>query len=268
MLKPFRSNAAYKDFRNAAMKTINLKIGQVSSNVKSIKESTSALCDVLKTSADGDTVKRRFVELALAERFFDEAEVSLRIGNSGRIAWPVAYVATQVFLVAPEVEELCLGYIYRACPYLVPDCEGSHVDQRARAPGPVESVGYARLLLAIKVVQGDLAWVWRWLALTLNARPAPVSVSLLLTVLEMAGAAAQARYGRQFQKLVSYVGSEYVPLLEAERAMLSGGEADKFRADQARLKLWLAEFAKTGRAPPPDGREVKAVEEAELNPNI
>merc|ERR1712167_17856 len=103
-------------------------------------------------------------------------------------------------------------------------------------------VGYARLRFAILVLQDDIASIWRWFARTLNAPPVPIAAALLHTALVMTGAAAQQRYGKQWGKIVAYIQKDYVPCLEAERAKCSGEEADRLRADQTKLRLWLEEF--------------------------
>lgn len=283
ILKDFRAKESNKAFRNQTRKTINTKIAQISSSVKQITEITGSLIALLtEAEREGDKDRQRFVQLSLADRFFDEAEVNVRSGNTGRAAWPVAYVATQVFSADNLVELLFRGYVHKACPYLLPDFTSSHASSRqvGRLPAAGQRleesaaafaermVGYARLWFAVSVLQGNLALVWRWFATALNARPSAICAALVLTALELTGAAAQQRYQRQFKKLVAYIHAEYLPGLELELQQCQGEEANKLRANQARLRHWLADFARSGQCPAPEGQDIRVTQEAELNPDI
>eukprot|EP00927_Polykrikos_kofoidii_P065579 TRINITY_DN61316_c0_g1_i1.p1 TRINITY_DN61316_c0_g1~~TRINITY_DN61316_c0_g1_i1.p1 ORF type:complete len:869 (+),score=170.48 TRINITY_DN61316_c0_g1_i1:43-2607(+) len=275
--KTIYNDKAKKDFRNSTTKTIGMSITQASATVRSIMRSSTALSDYMRnTVAKLTETERLFAELKVAARLADEAEVGIRAHV--RAAWPVAHVATQVFLVSPTVEELFRGIMHKACPYLTPDFSGSEAGRTAPALGQLPNenlsnfvqrmVGYARLWFATLVLQDDLAAVWRWLAQTLNAvspSPAPIAATLLLTVLEIAGAATQARYKRQFDKLVDYIRTEYRPSLEKALAACSASETPFVQSDCVRLRVWLEEFAKTRQAPPPPGRSIETVEEAALN---
>merc|ERR1712224_410572 len=142
----------------------------------------------------------------------DEAEISVKGNATGRQAWPLAYVAVQVFVTSPEVHELFRGMMFRACPYLIPDYAGSEVSREGPLPGHRgeeayadyldRMVGYLRVWFAQLVISEDLGAVWCWFARTLNQPPSPIAVTLIHSALELTANAAQARYRRQFEKLM------------------------------------------------------------------
>jgi len=274
-LQSFKRDSQHKDFRLKVKKSLNTKISQISATWNRIRDCTAGLCDELsQLLQDPDPSKCKFTEYALAERLADDAEVGIKA--QPRAAWPVAQVAVRVFVRFPAIEDLFWGFMYKACPYLIPNFAGSHLGRTGPAPGqrPEEPftdfadrmVSYQRLRLAILVTREDLGPVWQWLARSLNERPAPVSAPLLHAGLEMAGADAQARYRRQFVKLVAYIDREYMRELEGLQGKVRGEEADQLRASLSRLRHWLDAFREKGRAPPPGGRHVEVTEEAELNP--
>merc|ERR1711865_131067 len=130
----------------------------------------------------------------MAYRIADEAEVGIKA--SPKAAWPVAYVATQIFNRFPVVEELFRGFMHTNCPYVVPDYAGCHAGRSGPRPGQRSGetygdfvdrmLGYHRLWLAISVIQDDLSVVWLWLARTLNTPPVAITASLLHCTLEVA----------------------------------------------------------------------------------
>eukprot|EP00928_Gymnodinium_smaydae_P004413 TRINITY_DN11503_c1_g5_i1.p1 TRINITY_DN11503_c1_g5~~TRINITY_DN11503_c1_g5_i1.p1 ORF type:complete len:919 (+),score=200.87 TRINITY_DN11503_c1_g5_i1:56-2812(+) len=280
-LKAFRANDANKPFRNTTKKRINSKVAQISSSVKQIRDCAQVLGDVLREAGqESDKQKLTFAELTLADRLFDDAETLIRNHSNGRAAWPTAYVATQVFATAQAAKDLFSGYMYRSCPYLVPDYIGSSISARKAGayPGqrPQEAcaaflsrmVGYGRLWFATLVLGDELPTLWKWLASTLNAEPSAVALALLVSCVEMTGSSAHQRYGKQFAKLMKYVEQVYLPLLEGERERCSGDEADRFRADLSRLRQLVTDFSRKGRCAEPEGREISVAQEAELNPDI
>jgi len=275
-VQSFKRDAAQKDFRLKVKKSLNTKVSQISATWNRITESTVGLCQELSNhTQDPSPARRRFAEYTMAERLVDEAEVGIKA--QPRAVWPVAHVVARVFLKFPMVEELFLGLMYRACPYLVPNYAGSHLGRRGPAPGqrPEEAfidfadrmVSYQRLWFAVLMTREELGPIWQWLARTLNERPAPITATLLHSALELVGADAQARYRRQFVKLVAYVDREYMEELDALQGRARGEEADQLRASQSRLRCWLDGFRQRGRAQPPAGRSIEVDEEEELDPN-
>mmetsp|Transcript_27204 Transcript_27204/g.90464 ORF Transcript_27204/g.90464 Transcript_27204/m.90464 type:complete len:919 (+) Transcript_27204:75-2831(+) len=277
-VKLFKQDDSHKQFRLDAKKALNTRIGQVSATLKSIQECTLGLVSMLSPIMDGsEDAKKQFVEYIVAERFADEAEVGIM--TQARSAWPKARVVTRIFARYPGIWRRFQGFIFKACPYVIPDFIGSQAGRQLIAPGqrpeephtrfPDRMVAYQRLWLAALVIQGDLGWVWQWLARALNEPEAtPISAPLLYATLETAGADAQDRYGRQFVKLVDYIDQHYMPQLEALVARTKGEEADQLRASRSRLRLWLDSFRATGRAPRPAGRDVEVAQEAALNPDL
>jgi len=276
-LQGLKKDVRHKDFRLQVKKSLNTKVSQISATWSRIKDCAVGLCDTLnRHMQDADASKRQFAEVAMAARLADDAEVGIKA--QPRAAWPVAQVVARVFVKFPAIEDLFWGFMYKACPYLVPEFAGSQLGRTGPAPGqrPEEPfpdfadrmVSYQRLRLAILVTREELGPVWQWLARTLNEQPAPITAPLLHAALEVAGSDAQARYRRQFVKLVAYIDGEYMKELEALQVRVRGEEADQLRASLSRLRLWLDTFRGSGRAPPPDGRHVDVAEEEELNPDV
>jgi len=269
-----KKNPNEKMFTTQTKKVINTRITQICANVKRIQECSIALCGLLETT-ETNPLRKSFKDYMIAYRIADEAEVGIK--SSTRAAWPVAYVAAQVFHKSPAVEELFRGFMHTSCPYVVPDFAGCEPGHSATCPGQRETenygdfvdrmVGYLRLWFAVAVVQDDLSTVWQWLARTLNAQPVPIAASFLHCSLELAGAAAQRRYKKQFVKLVSVIELHFMPALDGLKARTRGEEADRLRASLSRLQVWLTSFKQHG-APQPDGQRIEAREESELNPDI
>mmetsp|Transcript_77175 Transcript_77175/g.120637 ORF Transcript_77175/g.120637 Transcript_77175/m.120637 type:complete len:791 (+) Transcript_77175:49-2421(+) len=258
----FKTIPAEKDFRSQIKKTVNKAVAQISANAKSIRECSNTLCDLSKQVYQGGNAERiRFLEYMVAYRLQDEAEVGVR--SSAKAAWPIAYMAAQIFQQFPAIDVLFQGMMHSQCPYLAPDY--SRVEQSSSAE---KMVGYQRLWLAVAVVRGDLGMVWQWLARTMNSSPVPLVASLLHCAMEMAGSAAHARYKRQFVKLVTYLKQFYLPALTALKHQTSGDDGDRLKASISRLEVWITSFERSGLAPEPDGKRIEARQESELNPNM
>lgn len=269
-IQEFKKSAADKDFRNRVKRVVGTTISQLSSNVSKIQQCLRNLLEILRNESGGPNIaKEHFVNHVVALRLKDEAEVRIRGQTSGRAAWPVAYVATQVFAKYPCVEELFFGYLNEACPFLV---SGVSQDGRRAQEDYGEFVermlGYHRLYLAIVIVQDELGAVWRWLARTLNQMPVAITPTLLHSVLEMAGSACQRKYTRQFRKLVTYMKEEYQPQLHTLQQHASGEELDRLRAGQARLRALVEDIDGSARAPSPEGRDIHVSREQELRENL
>eukprot|EP00931_Biecheleriopsis_adriatica_P041408 TRINITY_DN23669_c0_g1_i1.p1 TRINITY_DN23669_c0_g1~~TRINITY_DN23669_c0_g1_i1.p1 ORF type:complete len:860 (-),score=179.05 TRINITY_DN23669_c0_g1_i1:13-2571(-) len=276
-LEPFKKDAAHKDFRLQAKKAMNTRVGQISATWSRIQECTSGLCSLLdEYMKDPNPLRQSFAKYAMAMRLADDAEVGVRA--QPRAAWSIAEVACRIFDKFPAIQDIFTGIMCRNCPYLRPDYTGSQVGRAGPAAGQNSGeaftefadrmVSYHRLWLAIVVTQGELGILWNWFARTLNEPPCPISAPMVHAALDAVGADAQARYGKQFTKLVSYIGNDYMAELEALQQKTKGEEADRLRASHARLRRWLDDFRSTGRAKPPEGRYVEARQESELNPNI
>lgn len=266
----FKNIEAEKVFRNRIKRVVGTSISKLSSNVSKIQDCVRSILEILHNESGGPSkAKEQFVNNVVALRLMDEADVRTRGQTSGRAAWPVAYVATQIFAKHPCVEELFFGYLSEACPFLV-----SGVSQDGQRPQEeygdfVERMlGYHRLYLAILIVQDELAAVWRWLARTLNQAPVAITPTLLHSVLEMAGSACQRRYKRQFRKLVTYIQKEYQPQLHALQEHASGEELERLRAGRARLRALVEDIDGSARAPSPEGRDINVIREQELRENL
>lgn len=275
-LEAFKSDAAQKDYRLQIRKAANLKISQISATWSRIQESTTGLSHLVTSHAAESPTRRLFLHYYLAVRFADEAEVGIR--SQPRAAWPIAQVAARIFSKFSPMEEMFHAVMCKLCPYIRAQFAGSEWGRQGLAPcqRPSEPftefadrmVSYQRLWLAIAVTQGSLAFVWWWLARTLNSAPTPLVGPLLHATLEAAGCDAQARYQRQFGKLVECLEKQYMPRLDDLQGKVKGEEADRLRASLSRLRRWLEAFRQTRKAAPPEGRYISTAEEAELNPNV
>ncbi|CAJ1363904.1 unnamed protein product [Effrenium voratum] len=273
-LDGFKKDASMKNFRMEVKKFINTRFGQISATWSRIQECTSALCTFLAKYSKEDESKRVFVEYAMAFRLVDDAEVSVR--SQPRAAWSIAEVACRVFDKYPGVQELFRGLMCRACPYLRAESSAQVLQDMAQCRRPQEAlnemvdrmVSYQRLWLAIAAIQGELSIIWHWLACTLNQAPSTTRVAMIHAALDMVGADAQARYKKQFEKLVACISDRYMAEVSSLQANVKGEEADRLRASHSRLSRWIQDFKLRGRATYPDGRHVQARQESELNPHI
>lgn len=273
-LSEFKKDASSKDFRMEVKKLINTRFGQISATWSRIQECTSALCGILSKHSQDPDIRQIYVAHAMAARLADDAEVSVR--SQPRAAWSIAEVSCRIFDKSPAVQELFIGLMCRNCPHLCADFSAQGQRDLAASKRPQEGftemvdrlVSYQRLWNVIFTTQGDLGVIWNWLARALNHSPSTATVAMIHGTLDMVGADLQARYKKQFHKLIVYIDGRYMEEVTMLQSNVKGEEADRLRASHSRLSRWVQDFKVTGRAVPPEGRKIHARQESELNPNI
>eukprot|EP00438_Fugacium_kawagutii_P006344 Skav208390 [mRNA] locus=scaffold1179:1944:2723:- [translate_table: standard] len=255
-------------------KLINTRVGQISATWSRVQECTSALCGILNKHSQDPEIRKTFVEHAMASRLADDAEVSVR--SQPRAAWSIAEVSCRIFDKAPAVQELFIGLMCRNCPHLQADFSAQGQRDLVANKRPQEGftemvdrlVSYQRLWNVIFITQGELGVIWNWLARTLNHLPSTAAVAMIHGTLDMVGSDLQSRYKKQFHKLIAYIETRYMAEVTQLQSSVKGEEADRLRASHNRLSRWIQDFRVAGRAQPPEGRQIHARQESDLNPNI
>uniref|UniRef100_A0A0G2K222 mRNA export factor GLE1 n=1 Tax=Rattus norvegicus TaxID=10116 RepID=A0A0G2K222_RAT len=184
-----------------------------------------------------------FVQYKVAEKLVKQGESE--VASHPEAAFPIAAVASGIWMLHPRVGDLILAQLHRQCPYSVPFHpafkEGMALEDYGRMLGyrvtdsKVEEQdhflkrmsGMIRFYAAIIQLQwpyGDrqeahphgLQHGWRWLAQVLNLEPLPhVTATLLFDFLEVCGNALVKQYQVQFWKLVLVIREDYLPRIEA-----------------------------------------------------
>ncbi|XP_063230135.1 mRNA export factor GLE1 [Bacillus rossius redtenbacheri] len=193
-----------------------------------------------------------------------------------KTVFPLAAIVVALWADFPEFGRLLLAQMYRKCPYLVPmfplqlESESDRdyykkLGYNYSDGGEVESQenflkrmsGITRLYAAVVATpvrrrQGKphphgLREGWRWLAALLNLDPRPdISATVLYELLEVAGGALHAAYGRQFSKLLHLVCDLHLrKIQEISPASCSG--------PRVRLETFLQNVVSQKRIPPPAG---------------
>jgi len=196
------------------------------------------------------------------------------VSSDPKSAFPAATLGLAVWDKFPEFGKLLLAYTFECCPFLVPfhpvraegqsdkdyyialgyKYEGEEVEKQDKYLKRMS--GVARLYAALSVAHlpksspttlhpHSVQVLWQWLASMCNIKPhTDVSATLLLQVLEVAGSALQARYGKQFFKMLKLLHVQYLPLMETVKSE-SG--------PTARLDQFLNMAIKQGTIAEPDG---------------
>lgn len=244
-LSEFKKDASSKDFRMEVKKLINTRFGQISATWSRIQECTSALCGILSKHSQDPDIRQIYVAHAMAARLADDAEVSVR--SQPRAAWSIAEVSCRIFDKSPAVQELFIGLMCRNCPHLRADFSAQGQRDLAASKRPQEGftemvdrlVSYQRLWNVIFTTQGDLGVIWNWLARALNHSPSTATVAMIHGTLDMVGADLQARYKKQFHKLIVYIDGRYMEEVTMLQSNVKGEEADRLRASHSRLSRWF-----------------------------
>ena len=88
---------------------------------------------------------------------------------------------------------------------------------------------------------------WSWLTRVTNMKPWPdITATLLFDFLEVTGHAFVKTYGRQFNKLLQVIVTDFVPRLRAVSPAGAGGPI-------ARLESFLEKCIKSRQIQPPEG---------------
>ncbi|XP_021047987.1 nucleoporin GLE1 [Mus pahari] len=215
-----------------------------------------------------------FVQYKLAEKFVKQGEEE--VASHHEAAFPIAVVASGIWMLHPKVGDLILAHLHKKCPYSVPIYpafkEGMALEDYQRMLGyqvtdsKVEQQdnflkrmsGMIRLYAAIIQLQWPygnrqaahphgLNHGWRWLAQVLNMEPlSDVTATLLFDFLEVCGNALMKQYQAQFWKMIILIKEDYFPRIEA---ITSSGQMGSF----IRLKQFLEKCLQRREIPVPRG---------------
>lgn len=215
-----------------------------------------------------------FVQYKLAEKFVKQGEEE--VASHHEAAFPIAVVASGIWMLHPKVGDLILAHLHKKCPYSVPFYpafkEGMALEDYQRMLGyqvtdsKVEQQdnflkrmsGMIRLYAAIIQLQWPygnrqeahphgLNHGWRWLAQVLNMEPlSDVTATLLFDFLEVCGNALMKQYQVQFWKMILLIKEDYFPRIEA---ITSSGQMGSF----IRLKQFLEKCLQRREIPVPRG---------------
>ncbi|GFR52145.1 hypothetical protein Agub_g14660 [Astrephomene gubernaculifera] len=168
------------------------------------------------------------------------------VQQNNKAAFPLALVVVKVSQVVPELMELLLALLHKACPLAVPrayvhdparitnnayyrgmgfeelDDPSAPAGKVFESPDEYASRLEGLMLLYGAIMQADdpnrhgVAHAWSYLARCLNHLPPDrYSAKALIAVLRVAGYALHVRYRGQFTKLLAAMQREYLPGLRA-----------------------------------------------------
>ena len=200
---------------------------------------------------------------------------SKQVSSSPESAFPVAAVVIGVWSSFPDVGELILAHLHKACPFLVPfniprtegtsdveyyttlgyTCDNEEVEAHDKYLKRMS--GLVRLYAAITssppprgMSQHHLHGIeqgWRWLACMLNLQPqADYTATALFNYLDVAGHVLVKNYKKQFWKLLLVLVREYLPKIEQISSSVQSGPV-------VRLKGFLENCIKNQKFQTPTG---------------
>mmetsp|Transcript_26466 Transcript_26466/g.63147 ORF Transcript_26466/g.63147 Transcript_26466/m.63147 type:complete len:767 (-) Transcript_26466:40-2340(-) len=258
----FEADASRKEMRKQVKMTLRRNITAVSAVWSGIKATTNRVLEFMQINCQDDASKE-YVEFAFADILAGQAMPQVK-------PWPLAQVACRVFEHYPRAQEILTGLLCHKSPAVLsdfrnqPDLSSEAFDEYVNT-----TVARLRFLQAIAVTQGELGVVWHWMSRTVNQPPQPLAVVLLHATLESVGADAQARYKKQFDKLIAHLDAVFlVSALELSSRLVGKVEHAHVRARLHQLCTWVSDFKKTGKAEPPPGRHITVAHEAALNENM
>lgn len=209
----------------------------------------------------------------LARRMVQQGEDQVNVNP--KAAFPIAAVIVELWLEFPMFGRLVLAHFYRQCPYLVPyyvpQQEGQSSEEYYRllgyrySGGKVEQQpaylkrmsGIVRLYAAVMVSLPrrnqphpyGLDQAWRYLAALLNLAPLPeITPTILVELISVAGHALAREYGKQFQKILHLICTDYFVMMRNVTPKGVGG------GPITRLEEFLQESIKKGGIAPPAGQ--------------
>lgn len=215
-----------------------------------------------------------FVQYKVAEKLVKQGESE--VASHPEAAFPIAAVASGIWMLHPRVGDLILAQLHRRCPYSVPFHpafkEGMALEDYGRMLGyrvtdsKVEEqdhflkrmsgmIRFYAAIIQLRWPYGDgqeahphgLQHGWRWLAQVLNLEPLPhVTATLLFDFLEVCGNALVKQYQVQFWKLVLVIREDYLARIEA---ITSPGQMGSV----VRLQQFLDECLQRREIPVPRG---------------
>lgn len=207
----------------------------------------------------------------LARKFVLQGDLIVS-SNTAVSAFNYASVIITLWNDFPAFGDLLLGHFYRECPYLVPfyppNVAGQTEEEFAKTQGyrttngELEGqdtflkrmVGFMRLYAATLVAapkqshkgvsRQSMAIAWKWLASIMNLQPrVDVTAAMIHTFLETVGYKMQTVFGKQFDKLIAFLSSEYMVKIKSIDT----------EGPVRRLELLLQDFSKDGSFPEPEG---------------
>lgn len=209
----------------------------------------------------------------LARRLVAQGEDQVNVNP--KAAFPIAAVITELWLEFPVFGRLVLAHFYRQCPYIVPyflpQQEGQSNEDYYKSlgyrysGGKVEQQptylkrmsGVVRLYAAVMISLSrrnqphphGLEHAWRYLAALLNLSPrTDITAAILVEFLTVAGSAMSREYGKQFQKILHLICTDYFTMIRNVTPKGSGG------GPVTRLQEFLHESITKGGISPPAGQ--------------
>jgi len=281
---------ANKRIKMDIKKAVGLRVGQIAASQEVVQRVSRQLIDALQqwgaannrdleVTALSSSSQKPEVMLAayhFASRMVEQCEVQT-ISNAS-FAWPLAYVANNVFQVSPLAKEYFKGEIFKRCryviPYYVPKTADMSVSDWKKARGQLENesedrffkrmVGYLRLWFAVLVVSGDFDELWLWFARFLNNSPRHrIAPFVLMAALDIAAFDGLHVFKGLFSKLVDYIQTHYLPLLD----QLVEKSADNIFGEVERVKLWLKTFHQGGLKVPA-GKQIHSHQTDSINAGL
>jgi nucleoporin GLE1 len=269
------------DLRKAATIPVSQISGISGSKLKEVFDKLHSLLSGKPVQSGGRSVSVTlnpqgldFVQYKLAEKFVKQGEKE--VASHHEAAFPIAAVASGIWMLHPKVGDLILAHLHKKCPYSVPFYpafkEGMALEDYQRMLGyqVVDSKverqesflkrmsGMIRLYAAIIQLQWPYAnrqevhphglnHGWRWLAQILNMEPlSGVTATLLFDFLEVCGNALMKQNQVQFWKMILFIQEDYLPRIEA---ITSSGQMGSF----IRLKQFLEKCLQRREIPVPRG---------------
>nr|SVE75786.1 EOG090X0755 [Daphnia hispanica] len=209
----------------------------------------------------------------LARRMVAQGEDQVNVNP--KAAFPIAAIITELWLEFPVFGRLVLAHFYRQCPYIVPyylpQQEGQSNEDYYKSLGYRYSGGkveqqptylkrmsgvvrlYAAVLISLprrnQPHPHGLEHAWRYLAALLNLSPRnDITAAILVEFLTVAGSAMSREYGKQFQKMLHLICTEYFTMIRNVTPKGSGG------GPVTRLEDFLHESITKRVIPPPAGQ--------------
>uniref|UniRef100_A0A336M362 mRNA export factor GLE1 n=1 Tax=Culicoides sonorensis TaxID=179676 RepID=A0A336M362_CULSO len=211
-----------------------------------------------------------YVTLLLSRKFVNQSDTIM--SNNAKAEFPIAAILIALWQKFPEVGQFFLAYLYKECPffvpYFLPKVQGQSDEDYMKSigyrytNGVMEKhdlylkrmSGIARLYAAIWITGSrrgetaphphNLQNGWEWLCEILNLDPLPeICATLIFEVLQVAGHAFLATYGKQFMKLLNAIQNQYFPKLNA---VDQGGP-------KARLEDFVVKALRERKIDPPEG---------------
>lgn len=280
--KDIASNPAHKKLRFELHRAVNTPINAISSiSGTHLRNKIVSLCNLLegytievagrRVSINDHPNGADFAKNIIAQKIVRQGDGEVASKPEG--AFPIAAVAVALWQRYADLGTLLLAHFHLRCPYLVPyyipQQEAESQEDHYKALGYVYNdgviekqdkflnrmSGLVRLYAAILISPPQhgshphgIEHGWIWLSNIINLHPhSDISATVIYEFLQVAGFALLNAYGRQFQKLLYTICSDYFPKIEKVTSQGQGGPL-------IRLKTFLEKCIKTGSIPPPPKR--------------